>query len=66
MNKTYLAKDLIFWASQPVHNELLFDKIFDIHDEIMNFIEAKNLKFDGVKELFLMKLMLFIYDNSAS
>ena len=28
MEKTYLAKDLIFWASQPVHNELLFDKIF--------------------------------------
>lgn len=66
MDKTYLAKDLILWASQPVHNELLFDKIFDIQDEVMYFIEDKNLKFDGDKELFLMKLMLFIYDNSAS
>jgi hypothetical protein len=66
MDKTYLAKDLIYWASQPVHNELLFDKIFDIYDEVMNFIESKNLNFDGDKELFLMKLMIFIYDNSAS
>lgn len=66
MDKTYVAKDLILWSSQPVHNELLFDKIFDIHDEVMNFIEEKNLKFDSDKELFLMKLMLFIYDNSAS
>jgi hypothetical protein len=66
MEKTYLAKDLICWASQPVHNELLFDKIFDVHDEVMNFIESKNLNFDGDKELFLMKLMIFIYDNSAS
>ena len=66
MNKKYLAKDLIFWASQPVHNELLFDKIFDVHDDIMNFIEEKNLKFNGDKELFLMKLLIFIYDNSAS
>lgn len=66
MDKMYLAKDLIFWASQPVHNELLFDKIFDVHDDIMNFIEEKNLKFNGDKELFLMKLLIFIYDNSAS
>jgi len=66
MDKTYLAKDLIVWASQPVHNELLFDKIFDIHDEVMTFIKDKNLNFDGEQELFLMKLMIFIYDNSAS
>jgi hypothetical protein len=66
MDKTYLAKDLICWSSQPVHNELLFDKVFDIHDDVMNFIEEKNLKFDGDKELFLMKLMILIYDNSAS
>ena len=66
MSKTYTAKDLIYWSAQPIHNELLFDKIFDIHDEVMNFIEDKGLKFDGDKELFLMKLMLFIYDNSAS
>ena len=66
MDTTYLAKDLIFWASKPVHNELLFDKVFDIHDEVMKFIEDKKLNFDGDKELFLMKLMIFIYDNSAS
>ena len=63
MSKTYIAKDLILWAAQPVHNELLFDKIFDIHDEVMNFIEDKNLNFDGDKELFLMKLMLFIVEK---
>ena len=66
MDKTYLAKDSIVWASQPVHNELLFDKIFDIHDEVITFIEQKNLNFYGEPELFLMKLMIFIYDNSAS
>ena len=33
-NKTYTAKDLIYWSTKNVKNELLFDKILDIHDDI--------------------------------
>ena len=62
----YTSKDLIYWSSQPINNELLFDKILDIHDDINNFLDEKRLFIKGDKELFLMHLLLFIYDNSAS
>jgi hypothetical protein len=62
----YTSKDLIYWSSQSINNELLFDKILDIHDDINNFLDEKRLVIKGDKELFLMHLLLFIYDNSAS
>lgn len=63
---TYTAKDLIYWSSQPINNEILFDKILDIYDDINNFLEKHSLTIKGDKEVFLMKILLFVYDNSAS
>ena len=63
-NKVYTAKDLIYWSTKNIKDELLFDKILDIHDDILEFLNSKSLEFDGDKELFLMKLLLFIKDNS--
>ena len=62
----YSTNELIYWASQPINNELLFDKILDIHDDINNFLEKHSLTIKGDKEVFLMKILLFINDNSAS
>jgi len=64
MEKVYTAKDLIYWSTKNIKDELLFDKILDIHDDILEFLNSKSLEFDGDKELFLMKLLLFIKDNS--
>ena len=61
----YTSNELIYWASQPVNNEILFDKILDIHDDVTNFIKKNRLTIKADKEVFLMKLLLFIYDNSA-
>lgn len=63
-NKTYTAKDLIYWSTKNVKNELLFDKILDIHDDIQSFLEDNSLYFDGDKEVFLMQLLIFINENS--
>jgi len=64
MEKVYTAKDLIYWSTKHIKDELLFDKILDIHDDIFEFLNSKSLEFDGDRELFLMKLLLFIKDNS--
>jgi len=63
-NKTYTAKDLIYWSTKNIKNELLFDKILDIHDDIQTFLEDHSLYFDGDKEVFLMQLLIFINENS--
>ena len=66
MKKVYTAKDLIYWSSKHIKDEILFDKILDIHDDILYFLKNKSLEFDGDKELFLMKLLIFIKENSEN
>ena len=62
----YTANELIYWSSQSIKDELLFDKILDIKDDINNFLDNNNLTINPDKELFLMHLLIFIYDNSFS
>ena len=62
----YTAKELIYWSSQSIKDELLFDKILDIQDDITNFLDKHSLSIKTDQELFLMHLLLFIYDNSKS
>ena len=62
----YTAKELIYWSSQSIKDEILFDKILDIQDDITNFLDKHSLSIKTDQELFLMHLLLFIYDNSKS
>jgi hypothetical protein len=62
----YIANELIYWSSQSIKDELLFDKILDIQDDINDFLDKHSLIIKTDKELFLMHLLLFIYDNSLS
>ena len=62
----YTSNELIYWSSQSINGELLFDKILDIQDDINDFLEKHSLSIKTDKELFLMHLLLFIYDNSLS
>ena len=62
----YTSNELIYWCSQSIKDELLFDKILDIQDDINDFLNKHNLNIKTDKELFLMHLLLFIYDNSLS
>jgi hypothetical protein len=62
----YTSNELIYWSSQSIKSELLFDKILDIQDDINEFLEKHNLNIKIDKELFLMHLLLFIYENSLS
>ena len=63
-DKLYTAKELIYWSSKNNGNEIIFDKLLDIHDDIKHFLNVHELKIKTDKELFLMKLLLFVYDNS--
>ena len=62
----YTANELIYWSSKSIKDELLFDKILDIQDDINDFLDSHKLTIKTDKELFLMHLLLFIYDNSFS
>ena len=58
-------RDLILWASQEIHDEILiFDKILDIYDQIEHFLKNNSLNLNCEKQIFLMHLFLFLYKNS--
>jgi len=63
-DKLYTAKELIYWSSKNNGQELIFDKLLDIHDDITHFLNNNDIKIKTDKELFLMKILLFVYDNS--
>lgn len=59
------SKDLIHWSSKRLDkNNLIFDKILDIYDDILFFIKNNNLNLNNDKEIFLMQLLVLIYNNS--
>ena len=63
MSKTeFTTTDLILWSSESIHkNELLFDKVLDVYDDIMYFLNKNELDLALDKEEFLMKILLFVY-----
>ena len=59
------SKKLIIWSSQSLDkNNLIFDKILDIYDDILIFIDNNKLKINNDKEIFLTQLLVLIYNNS--
>lgn len=59
------SKKLIIWSSQSLDkNNLIFDKILDIYDDILIFIDNNKLKINNDKEIFLIQLLVLIYNNS--
>lgn len=59
------SKDLIQWSSKSLDkNILIFDKILDIYDDILLFLKNNNLNLNNDKEIFLIQLLVLIYNNS--
>ena len=59
------SKKLIIWSSQSLDkNNLIFDKILDIYDDILIFIDNNKLKINNDKKIFLIQLLVLIYNNS--
>ena len=61
--------ELCEWLSKEVdikseNSILVFDRIEKIKDEINFFLEEKKLKLSINDDVFLMKLILLIYNNS--
>jgi hypothetical protein len=59
------SHDLINWLNKDIENKLISEYILDINDTIQKFIKNKNISFKGDKDLFLMKLILFLNKNSS-
>lgn len=59
------SQKLINWLSYETdNNKLVFDEILVIHTRLQNFIKNKNLQLNETSEIFLIKLVLFLYKNS--
>lgn len=59
------SHDLINWLNKDIENKLISEYILDINDTIQKFIKNKNISFNGDKDIFLMKLILFLNKNSS-
>ena len=57
----WLSKELDIKSENSI---LIFDRIEKIKDEINFFLEEKKLKLSINDDVFLMKLILLIYNNS--
>ena len=61
----FTSTDLILWSSHKIYkNELIFDKVLNVYDYIMDFLNTNHLDLAIDKEAFLMKILLFVYKNT--
>ena len=59
------TQELINWLSTDIdNNNLVFDEILLINNRLQDFIKNKNLEINDESNIFLMRLILFIYNHS--
>lgn len=59
------SQELINWLSTEIdNNNLVFDEILLINDRLQNFIKNKNLEINEENNIFIMRLILFLYNHS--
>tara|TARA_B110000238_G_C15825357_1_gene310392 strand:- start:364 stop:552 length:189 start_codon:yes stop_codon:yes gene_type:complete len=59
------SQELINWLSTEIdNNNLVFDEILLINDRLQNFIKNKNLELNEDNNIFIMRLILFLYNHS--
>jgi hypothetical protein len=57
--------ELITWLTTTIYKEqLIFDKILDIYDDIKAFIINNDLELNCSDDILLIKLIVFLYENS--
>ena len=59
------SHDLINWLNNDIENKLVSEYILDINDKLQSFIKNRNIKLKGDNDIFIMKLILFLYNNSS-
>lgn len=61
------TQELINWLSTEIdnnNNNLVFDEILLINERLQDFIKNKNLEINEENNIFIMKLILFLYNHS--
>tara|TARA_B110001450_G_scaffold256140_1_gene285601 strand:+ start:1747 stop:1941 length:195 start_codon:yes stop_codon:yes gene_type:complete len=59
------TQELINWLSTDIdNNNLVFDEILLINERLQDFIKNKNLEINEENNIFIMKLILFLYNHS--
>ena len=65
-----MKNDLIDWLSLNINDkykdEMIFDKILEIYDIILIYMNKNNLNLKTENKLFLLRLVLLLYENSKT
>ena len=57
--------ELTKWLTTPIYkDQLVFDKILNIYDDIKQFINNNELELNSSDNILLIKLIVFLYENS--
>lgn len=56
---------LKLWLSKDItKNITIFDKILELNNKIINYINSNNLKLNIPENIFLMQLTKYVYNNT--
>ena len=59
------SNELICWLNSDIDGVFLSEHAIQINDKIINFLNERELTFKCDKNIFFMKLVLFLYKNSS-
>lgn len=65
MNTNIDKNNLKLWLSEHLTNKITrFDKVLELNEKIINYINLNNLKLSVPENIFLMQLAKYLYNNS--
>lgn len=65
MNTNIDKNNLKLWLSEHLTNKITrFDKVLELNEKIINYINSNNLKLSVPENIFLMQLTKYLYNNS--
>ena len=59
------STELICWLNSDIDGVFLSEHAMQINDKIIKMLNGRELTFKGDKNIFFMKLLLFLYKNSS-
>tara|TARA_A100001388_G_C28656519_1_gene444644 strand:- start:248 stop:451 length:204 start_codon:yes stop_codon:yes gene_type:complete len=65
MNTNIDKNNLKLWLSEHLTNKITrFDKVLELNEKIINYINSNNLKLSVPENIFLMQLTKYLYNNT--
>lgn len=59
------SQELLSWLNKNVDGTHISEHTINVNDRIIDFMNQNNISFKGDKNIFFMKLILFLHKNSS-